>query len=460
MNLRLVLTLLVLAVGAPPLSAQASSSEPGAPGAVLTLEDARDAARDAAFGNRTASARVSQAQELEAQARSLWMPTVDASAAYVYDTRRQEFDPGDFYAPLSPWLDAVSATTPGLPSSDALLGGVDPVELRPQHIVQGELTLTQTLYQPRVAPLLRQARASGAQAEAMAAVAALAVDRAVVELYFEAVRLQRLEEVAARAVALASVQVERAQAALDAEVGTSFALQRAEVARLRAIRDRDAAANGAAIARDALAELLDRAPGFAVAAPSAVAPPATLADAIELAESRRPELEAARRSGEVAAAAGADVRAGGLPVVQASVTGRAERQTDLVDDRLSATVTVGARWSLWDGGQRRAQRRFRAWDETVATIQVDEARAAVAGDVRRAWLAWEQAGRDLELAEQELALAARNVEVTEAAWQSGAASALDVDAAREQRRAADASVVEARTARDASLHLLRLATGG
>lgn len=288
----------------------------------------------------------------------------------------------------------------------------------------------------------------------------MAIDRAVVDLYFEVVRLQRLEAVAARAVELATLQVEGAQAALDAEVGTTFALQRAEVARLRAVRDRDAAATGAAVARDALAQLLDRDAPFEVVEPPSSQAPSTLDEALQRAMARRPEMEAASRSAAVAAAANDDVRASGMPVVQASLTGRAERATDLVDERLSVTATVAAEWSLWDGGQRRAERRFRQWDETVAAIEEEEARASVAGDVRRAWLAWEQAVRDAVLAEDEAALAARNVEVTEGAWGAGVASALDLDAAREQRRAAEASLAEARTAEEAARYRLHVETGG
>ena len=100
-----------------------------------------------------------------------------------------------------------------------------------------------------------------------------------------------------------------------------------------------------------------------------------------------------------------------------------------------------------------------AQDAAIAALERDEARVRVEGEVRRAWMSWEQAERDVALARDEASLAGQNVEITEAAFAAGGASALDVDAVREQRRLAEIALAEAEVARDASLHVLRVVTG-
>lgn len=435
---RAVLVALLLVAGGTGLPAPAIAEE------VLTLDEVRAIARGDALAVEIAEQRHVQVDSAAAQARALRMPSLVASGAYVFDSERQEVSPASLYEPLAPWLDATAALTPGLPDSGTLLASTaEPIELRPRHIVRGELMLTQPLYQPLVRPLLAQARAASEATRAAVDVTGREMERIAVDAYFEVLRLERLGEAATEAIALARVDLDRAEARIAAGSGTAFERTRAAYAVHAAERDRDAALAGRAIALDALTEILGTDRLVGVEPPPVQSLPASLDDAIAQAERAWPGAALASASATAAEASVREARAGALPTVQVTLSGRAQQRTDLSDDRLAWGVTVGARWSLWDGGLRRATAAARTVDVDVAALERELALRAAAGEVRRAWLALEQAERDRRLAEQQVELARTSQDLVERSLAAGVATALDADSARAQRVAAERALAEA-----------------
>lgn len=448
--MRNAMLLLLLSLVSRPVTAQ-----------VLTLDEALSEAAEQAYAVRIADEGVAQTAQLEDQARSLWRPSVDLSAAYVAAGPEQEIDFGAPLAPVADAFDGLQAANPDLvvPDVGAFRDPLSPIVVRPTHMVQGSVTLTQTLYQPRVAPLLRQARAARAEAEAGRAEAELAVRRAAQDLYFEAVRFQRLRAASERNVELAALQLERAETALREQVGSIFERNRARVSLQRAERDLGQTETGYRVTLDALAEVLDRAPGFEVEAPASLRSTPPLNDLVASAWETRPELERLAAAERRFEAEVDDVRSGGVPVVQAELAGTVQNQTDVADEPFSWQVQIAAQWNLYNGGRRSAERRFQERNATRAALEREERRAAIEGELRRLWHHTEQAERDVEQARAEAELAEENVEVTSAARRAGAASVLDEEAAREQRQLADIALAEAEVRLQALRYRMLLIAG-
>ncbi len=409
---------------------------------VVTLEEARAAAAHDAFDVRAASAALDRAALLESQARTLWHPTVNLTAAYRLNGTESRFDMPNPYGPLAPWLDTVAGSHGGLPPSSVLTEAeTEPLVMGHQHDPRGIASVTQTVYSPRIRPLIDQALAAHAETEAGADAIRFAVDGAVVELYFGALRQHGHVTAMARNVELATLNLERAEVALRESVGGEFEVNRAQVALARAERNLGNAEAAYSLTVDALAELLDRPPDFDVVAPPELFDaPADTARLDQRPELRRLEEALGRHDAGIA-----EARARALPVVQLQGEATAARETE-VADHLTWHVQIAASWDLYDAGVRRVTRRQREHDRVEAEIRVEQARASLDAEVRRARIRLREAERDATQASREAELAVRNVEVTREAFAAGAAGFVDVETAQTQRLLAEVALADAEIA--------------
>ncbi len=400
---------------------------------VMTLEQARERAADAAFDVRDAQLRVAQAETMRRQVRAIWIPSVDLAAVYTLHDEGQELVIPNVYEPIAPWLDTVAAANPALPPSSVLTDRGDEVMVvREQHAPRGILTVTQNLYAPAAAPLRDQAAAQREVADNALDATRLGVDGAVVELYFGAARWLRIVEAAEGNVELADLAVQRAERALQYEVGTAFELNRAQVDASRARREADSARTAYRLTIEALAMVLDVPPDFDVEAPAPSDVPLDIDALVAEALDARPEVRLAQAQLALHEARFRETRRGWVPAVQAQFEAMAQRETAFGGDAFVWNAQVAAAWSLYDGGQRSAEAAARALDAESARLAADEARLRIRTDVTSAVLRAADREREVAQAREEAALAERNDELTRQAADAGVASTLDVRAAREQ----------------------------
>ncbi len=337
------------------------------------------------------------------------------------------------YEPIAPWLDTVAAANPALPPSSVLTDRGDEVMVvREQHAPRGILTVTQNLYAPAAAPLRDQAAAQREVADNALDATRLGVDGAVVELYFGAARWLRIVEAAEGNVELADLAVQRAERALQYEVGTAFELNRAQVDASRARREADSARTAYRHTIEALAMVLDVPPDFDVEAPAPSDVPLDVDALVAEALDARPEVRLAQAQLALHEARFRETRRGWVPAVQAQFEAMAQRETAFGGDAFVWNAQVAAAWSLYDGGQRSAEADARALDAESARLAADEARVRIRTDVTSAVLRAADREREVAQAREEAALAERNDELTRQAAAAGVASTLDVRAAREQ----------------------------
>jgi multidrug efflux pump subunit AcrB/outer membrane protein TolC len=411
---------------------------------VLGLDEALAAVEVDGFAMRQAALAVERAALLDEQADALWRPRLDATAAYTFFDDEALLELPDLYGPIVPYLAAVAAADPRLPSLETQLGAVDsePRVVRHQHDVRGTITAQQPLFQPLARPLRRQAEALRREAEAGRGEARFALREAVRTLYFEALAQQRIVEIAGANVALAELDLRRVRAAAAEDVASEFEVNRAEVALARAEQDRDAAETGYRLLVDALAEVLAREPSFDLEAPRSFGDGGATGGAEVLTAVRRDEQARALAEADRLRAAADGVRAEGLPMVVLEASATGQRETAF-DDPATWYVRVGLQWSLYDGGSRRVRREQAELEARAAALRAEEVEVRAEAELRRAVESLDLARRAVRVAQREVELARRNVEVTLTAWQVGAAGFVDVEAAREQLLAAEVGLATA-----------------
>lgn len=413
----------------------------------LSLSDARERAATVHVEVQIAEERLASAALLIDQARAIWIPSVTATGAYTFFNSASDATFPNPYTPLGPWLDTVQTVNPALPDSTVLTAQPDTeLVVRNQHDVRGSIRVEQVLYSPRALPLRQQALRGVDAAEAGVDATRRRVDEAVLSLYFDALRWRRVVDAAERNVALVEVHVERAQRALELEVGSAFEVNRADVDLLRARRELEGARTAYALTREALAGLLDRDADFDVVEPDAYPldadPETLLGDAL----SRRSDLRAARLQRDVQDARIAESRDRWIPSVQAQLQADVQRETDLSGDAVQWFARIAAEWEIYDSGLRRTERRIREHDRAEVELRIADLEDQIRTELAMATLQLEDARREVEQTRQEADLARRNETLTEEARTAGVASYLDVRAAQEQRYLAEIAEATAEVA--------------
>jgi len=216
----LALLLLLAASGASPTAAVSQT---------LTLEDARTLLRERNANVLAGRATVEQTELLDAQARTLLRPSVQASATYTLRDREIAFDSPNIYAPLGPYLEVVrdqlAPNDPALIDPQLLAGSPgQSAIIQFRHDVRGALTVTQSLFNARALSLIEQAHLMMRQSRNAVDQTVYQLEGALIQAFFAAVGLQRFEAIAERNLAMATLQWERAQASYELGVGNLFDL--------------------------------------------------------------------------------------------------------------------------------------------------------------------------------------------------------------------------------------------
>jgi outer membrane protein TolC len=122
------------------------------------------------------------------------------------------------------------------------------------------------------------------------------------------------------------------------------------------------------------------------------------------------------------------------------------------------SVTVGAQWTLWDGGLREINLREESARVAEATAQQKLTESRALEEVARARLDYENARANLAKAEEALVLSRETSRLTEISFKAGVATYLEVADANSALTSAEVGAISERLQTSlAALRLLRAA---
>jgi multidrug efflux pump len=425
----------------------------------VSLEEALRAAERHSPDLRLLEEQVEQARAQRARAWATVGPRLSASGAYSVNDKEIAFDPTAMSEGFTePLLDAFEDM--GIPvDASAFEADGEPVVIQEKTAWSASVTLSQPLFDAQALPAVRGATALVEAAEAdtrqrrqaLHALVARSVylvhaARESVTLAQEALETARhQQELASRQVA-SGAQPPRVQ--LQADIAVAAAERDLEQARELRVSAEGAFRTATGLERDAVVEI-----------PPAPALPSGLEQALSEALNGRGDLEAASRRGDAARLQLTADRLDWLPTLSADFTWRYSDNTGFSDDPTAWMLSLGAHWTLWDGGFRLAQARSDASALRQAELQRERLLLALEEQLGNAWASLERAERSLALVERQVALADENLRQVEAGFEAGSASWIEVDAARLEQRRAQLGLVQERAARDLAAVDLLVATG-
>jgi outer membrane protein TolC len=430
----------LLSLAAGPDVAAAAATAPnlqGMPPAVtLTLAEALAEADQQSPTLEQARARAAEALAIVRQAWAPLLPTLAATGSFTRNSAEAVF-----LRPTSPTE-------------------VSKVYIQPLEAFSGGATLRLPLVVPDAWFSLAATRESARAASASADATRLALLAAVVQTAWAAWAGEEIVAASERAVAVARDQAESSRRQVQAGTATNLSVLQAETALTRRQSDLVQALSETSRARLAIGVLLGRAGPVRIPMPPPP-PPATLDVAAlsrEAAE-RRPELAAqaatVRSSEKQVDAAWWRI----APQLSASGSAFAQNVPYPTGETNGWRVTVDLTWPLYDGGYRYGKAH-------QAEAQVDQARAADLQTRLQVAQEVQNAARDVEVARQRLALAAKQRETAAEAsasagrgFKEGVASSLDVLTANDALFAAEVLVADSSARLGGSIAALDRAVG-
>jgi outer membrane protein TolC len=420
----------------------------------LTLDRARELLAERSPAIQAAQQQVEQAQTQQQAARALWNPSVNAQVMYQMNDDRIEITFPNVYGPLQPWLATVSGISPDLPDPSVLTDIPDTVlvsQLR--HDVRGVLTASQPVYQPVGRPARQQALAGIQVAESGVALTEWQLRDGLEELWFVALRWQRIAQASRQNEQQAQLTMQRAQRAFDAGAGQQFDVERARVALAVAQQNTASAEQMERLYSDQVAVLLDMPDGVTVSAPPELSEPDFPAEPFA-SWREHPQFVLAEQQAELSQTAIRTALATGLPFVSVSATVTPHTVTDFQDDVVDWYLQGTISWNIWDGGRRRAEANRLEAQVSQFEWETRRATAELEGRRRQGEIRLEEARIRLSQSREQAALAHHALEITDEAWVAGAASRLDVDAALQSVLAADIQVAAAEVDVQAAIYAL------
>jgi outer membrane protein TolC len=464
----LALAVLLVTAAAP------AAAAPARP--VLSLDEALAQARAGNLDLRIARERLAQAETLSRKAWSYYLPQVALNAGYTWNSEDVVLDLPTSFAirevvnpatgqpvnwpigsqPQDPTRPISPRNPPGLPTPYLLYPlSSEQLELqrRQQYGVKAEVQ--QAIFAPQALRAVQTAHRAREVAEGRVAAATQDVLFAAAQLYYGTASLQEVVAVQERTLATWRRHEADAEQLVAQGAAPKLALLKARTDRARAEEDLIRARNARDGARQALATLLCRDDDFDVVRPPE---PGGAGDDPAAAAAHRPDVRAAEAGVQLAGSQQAEITARYLPTIGlngqwqwASITGFTGRHDGW-------SITVGAKWTLYDGGRREAERDEAEHRAAEAGAALDQARRRAQDEVRRATLDLDSARAARRKAEEQSRLAAEALQQAQAAYAQGAATYLEVaDATTATQNAELAVVTEDLAARLAALRLQRAA---
>lgn len=385
-----------------------AAANPAAPDA-LTLEDA--VARALARDERAAIAGEEEkaAQARLWKARAFFFPELVARADY---THRPEETTRDFDGP----------------------GPNDPVVVQARDALGTSVVASMTLFDARAFPSWRAAKRAREATRYASAEARRAIAFETADAYLAVLGIQQVRDAAERRLALAKDALAQAKARFEAKLVGLNDVTRAELEVAIAEREATRAKGETELARIQLGFLLGGETPATLEPPVALLEKAQAApvEAAALAQDagERPDVMAAKRRAQAAKAASGEPLARTLPTLGASATYRQSNESGITGREEDWWVGGTATWTLFDGGERYADRREQKAEARIAALEAAalERRARVQLEQARIGVLSAQAAYAAAKAEADAAR--RNERETASLYEQGLASALEASTAR------------------------------
>lgn len=411
------------------------------PAHAVTLDEAWEAAEQSNLDLALARQRTRQVATLRWQVASAYLPKVDVTVDQVWNQ------------------DELVLTVP----NDFLDPGADPslttdIPIQARSLLQGNLTAIQPLVLPPAIPGLQAAARAYRAAQADEARAVQLVRAGAAEVFFGLGAAREAEVVAGQAVALAERQRDLAARQVAAGLVDRRASLQAELALAKARRDALAAREQVVTAEQAWTRVTGLPTDSVPELPPPVEVPPTL-DAALARLDERPDVTAARLRWQASRAERTAKDLEWAPSLGFAFQELLTTAPGLVPAPFQWRALLRVQWNLFDGGLRLARSRELASRSASAEILVRQAEDTVQQDVVLAWERLERARAALASTEAEVALATENVDLAEKAFGAGAATFLEVEAARLALDAARLGLAAGRAEREVAAIRLRLALG-
>jgi len=387
----------------------------------LTLEEAvrRAVARNEI--SRAADKQVLAAEARVDRAEAFFYPELTASTGYT----KQIYDPS--------WTDR------GIPGGTGF---------------RSDITITATLFDGRGFPLLRQAKLARDAQKLETAQQKLIVAHDTASLYLAALSQENVLTAAQARVTLARASAEDARARAAAGLVSSNDVTRVELELSAAERDHATAAVELNRARLRVAHIID-----AEIAGALVVPEGLLGEALaQSAPDAKPVALAGQNSQRLDIAA-LDKRAAAAEAFAEEPNWRLAPTASLAYGAYYGSLGVTLTWTLFDGGERYAERDERLALAAVAHLDADAAARRAGTETRDAMLSLSASRSVLEQAERTAAIARKNGEETGELYRQGLATAFALADANAQLFDAEVSLARARYSMALALIDLRRAYG-
>jgi outer membrane protein TolC len=414
---------------APSAGQSAPTQEP------LTLERAVSLAAERNESALTAQARSEAAEARVARARAFFFPRLNVSATY---TRR-------------------------LQEVVRQVGGED-VVIQTRNALSGNATATVPLFDARGFPLL-QAASRDREATALDAVEARRqVSFQAATAFLSTLGQQQVAQASERRLAFARQSLEEAKARAQAGLASTNDVTRAQLDVATAEADLADAVGQAETSRLELGYLLVAPVEGPLGAPEtllgeASRPAESFALLTEGALERRPDILSAKLRVEQQQALAREPLARLFPTLSASGQYSLTNEAGLSGRNWNAFVSVNLGWSLFDGGERYADRRERLALVRVQELDVAARTRRVDVSVDRANVALRTAQAALNRSQVAVEAARQNAEETSILYRQGIASSLALSDAQVRQFEAEVALARARYALGSALLELRAAVG-
>lgn len=405
-----------------------------------------------------------EASILDNEARANFAPNVNLSGRVALNDPVVRMSSANPLAPLVPYLEdqAQGGTNANAQSAlDAARYEPDDVIVNPRIDYGASLTVTQPIYNGNFFPSRKLADLAIEQANASVAEVTFQVQQAYTQLYFQAVSLLRLSDVAKSNVETARISLEREQGRFRAGAGSEIDLTRAEVSYLTALNDYENANIAYSLSVEGLSMLLRIAPDFDVQEPEEMVEPESVDQILSTAFEERPELRSADIDIAQTEIQRRQARTGFQPYIFAQGQANAQRVTAFTGRAVTWNVSLNLSWDLWDGGQSKRARQRVDVARRHAELRRDKLEDTIRTEIRQAWLTMKTQKNVLTRAKATAKLAQINYDVAVRSQELGASSALEVDDAQNALYAAQVTEANAEIQYRAAIYeLYRLQGNG
>lgn len=405
-----------------------------------------------------------EASILDNEARANFAPNINVSGRVAINDPIVKMSANNPLAPLAPYFDAQYQNTGDDTARQALEAAQfvpDESIISPRFDYRASLTVTQPLYNGNFFPSRKLADLAVDKANASIAEVTFSVQEAYTQLYFQAVSLVRLSDVAKSNVQTARISLERLQGSFRAGAASEIDLTRAEVSYLTALNDYENANIAYSLSVEALAMLLRIDADFDVEEPEEMIPPESVDQIMHTAFEERPELVSADIDIEQTEIQRRQARVGFQPYIYAQGQANAQRVTAFTGRAVTWNVSLNLSWDLWDGGESKRARQRVDVARRQAEIRRSKLEDTIRTQIRQGWLRMKTQKNILARAKATAKLAQINYDVAVRSQELGASSALEVDDAQNALYAAQISEADAEIQYRAAIYeLYRLQGNG